>query len=147
LRDIKKVMPAPTSKAVDAIEGDTEERQQKIDKVDATLTAMKDSNSIAADLEAKAPAATEQAEKQEAAKRGPEKMRRDWHAELADLKALLNAVVFEVSIAEAEKHEQALIAALEDVGLDHLLGNINTARDQATAYGAGDVIYHRQNEY
>lgn len=179
LRDVEQAMPAPTPKAVAAIETEIEDRRQKIDKVDTTLAAMKDSSNIAAELESTAKAAAEeverleaqallgsvdeaakgkasaaltkarkdsekaaeQAEKQEAARRGLEKMRRDWQLELDDLHTLVNGVGFEVSIAEAAKHEQALITALEGVDLDKLLANINRARDQANGYAPENVSY------
>lgn len=179
LQDMERAMPSATPKAVAAIEAEIEDRRQKIGKVDATLAAMKDSSSIAAELESTAKAAAEdverleaqallgnadetakgnaataltkarkesekaaeQTEKQKAAKRGLEKMRHDWEAELESLQTLLNGVGFEVTIAEAAKHEQTLLAALESIGLDRLLANINRARDQATAYADGKASY------
>lgn len=179
LRDVQKQMPTPSPKALEAIQLEIDGRQQQVGKIDATLNSMKDSASIAVELEQKAQAASEeverleaqallgdvdeaakgqaattlakarkasekaaeQAEKQDAAKRGLEKMRSGLHEELADLEALRKGVGFEVGKATMEAQEQALIKAIEGIDLETLLANINAARDQANEHAPDGQSY------
>ncbi|MEG3081309.1 hypothetical protein R3F64_15705 [Halomonas sp. 5021] len=179
LQDVQKQMPTPSPKALEAIQVEIDERRQQVSKIDATLNSMKDSASIAVELEQKAQAASEeverleaqallgdvdeaakgqaattlakarkasekaaeQAEKQDAAKRGLEKMRSGLHEKLADLEALRKGVGFEVGKATMEAQEQALIKAIEGIDLETLLANINAARDQANEHAPDGQSY------
>lgn len=66
LAEVEKSMPEPTPAAVQAIESDLEERWSRVARIDDTLSTMKDSSSIASDLEEQAAAAKREVDRLEA---------------------------------------------------------------------------------
>ena len=66
LAEVEKSMPEPTPAAVQAIESDQEERWSRVARIDDTLATMKDSSSIASDLEEQAAAAKREVDRLEA---------------------------------------------------------------------------------